>query len=93
VLADWRTAPIHEKLRAMLGLLEKVTLAPTTVTATDMEPLLQLGITEQAIEDALLVCAGFNIIARLADAFDVHVPTPQQFAMAGAMLLKFGYGQ
>jgi hypothetical protein len=31
VLDDWRTAAINEKLRAMLGFLEKLTLSPNSV--------------------------------------------------------------
>jgi len=31
VLRDWRTAPLDPKLRATLGFLEKLTLAPTEV--------------------------------------------------------------
>lgn len=88
---DWRTAPLNEKLRAMLGLLEKVTLTPARVSPADVEPLLALGITAQAIKDALLVCAYFNMIARLADAFDVSIPSPAGFAQTGKRLLDHGY--
>jgi alkylhydroperoxidase family enzyme len=31
ILEDWRTAPVNERMRAMLGFLEKVTLTPTEV--------------------------------------------------------------
>lgn len=75
----------------MLGLLEKTTLTPALVSAQDLLPLLAMGVSEQAIKDALLICACFNVIARLADAFDVAVPTAEQFAFAGEMLLKYGY--
>lgn len=88
---DWRSAPIHEKLRATLGLLEKVTLTPALVTPADIQPLLTLGISPQAIEDALLVCAYFNIISRVADSFDVAIPSAAEFANTGTYLLDHGY--
>ncbi len=91
VLNDWHTAPIDEKLRLMLGLLEKVTLFPAEVSPSDVQPLVAAGITEQAIEDALIVCASFNIIARVADAFDVAIPSAEGFAHTAEFLLEHGY--
>jgi alkylhydroperoxidase family enzyme len=91
VLNDWRTAPIDEKMRLTLGLLEKVTLSPVEVSSTDVQPLLAAGISEQAIEDALIICAGFNIISRIADALDVAIPSPEGFVRTGEALLDHGY--
>jgi alkylhydroperoxidase family enzyme len=71
--------------------LEKVTLTPQLVTPADVLPLLQIGISQQAIEDALLVCACFNMIARIADALDVSIPSPEGFALTGERLLAHGY--
>jgi len=70
VLADWRTAPIDERLRGMLGYLEAVTLRPGEVTAADAEAVRAAGVSDQGMVDALLVCAYFNLIDRLADSFD-----------------------
>jgi hypothetical protein len=75
----------------MLGLLEKVTLSPAEVSPSDVLPLLAAGISEQAIEDALIICAGFNIISRIADALDVAIPSPEGFARTGEALLDHGY--
>ncbi len=75
----------------MLGLLEKVTLTPAQVASADVEPLLVMGIGQQAIEDALLICACFNMIARVADALDVAIPSAEGFALTAERLLKDGY--
>ncbi len=69
VLEDWRTAPIDEGLRAMLGYLAKVTRTPDEVTAADADAVRAAGVSDDKIEDALGVCFGFNLIARLADSF------------------------
>ena len=91
VLDDWRTAPIDEKLRVTLGLLEKVTLTPGEVGPGDITPLHAAQISEQAIEDALVVCALFNIIDRVADALDVAIPSAEGFARTAERLLEQGY--
>ena len=43
VLEDYRTAPIDERLRAMLGLLETFTLHPERLTASIIRPVLAAG--------------------------------------------------
>lgn len=91
VLRDWRHAPIDEKVRATLGLLEKVTLSPAEVGPNDIAPLRAVGVSEQAIEDALVVCALFNIIDRLADSLDVAIPSIEGFARTAERLLEQGY--
>ena len=74
-----------------LGLLEKVTLAPWKIGPEDIAPLKAEGVSEQAIEDALVVCALFNIIDRMADALDVAIPTAEGFARTADRLLEHGY--
>jgi uncharacterized peroxidase-related enzyme len=91
VLADWRTAPIDPKLRATLGFLEKLTLTPAAVGPADLTPLRAAGVSDNAIEDAIQVCALFSIFNRLADSFSFHLPGPDDYAALGGFLLKRGY--
>ncbi|HVH09494.1 MAG TPA: hypothetical protein VM736_06830 [Gemmatimonadales bacterium] len=91
VLADWRTAPLDPKLRATLGFLEQLTLAPTDVTPQDLAPLRAAGITDEAIENAINVCVLFNVYDRLADAFSFYLPGPDGHRAGGRALLKRGY--
>jgi alkylhydroperoxidase family enzyme len=74
-----------------LGLLEKVTLTPWKIRPEDIAPLRAEGVSEQAIEDAFVVCALFNIIDRMADALDVAIPTAEGFARTADRLLEQGY--
>jgi alkylhydroperoxidase family enzyme len=53
----------------MLGYLEAVTLRPESVGAADAAALRAADVSDDAIVDALLVCAYFNLIDRLADTF------------------------
>ena len=91
-LKDWRTAPVNEKVRAMLGFLEKVTLTPAEVGPEDILPLRAVGLNDQAIQEALYVCTMFNMIDRWADAFDFHIPSEKGFQKGGQTQYKRGYG-
>lgn len=91
VLNNWQTAPVNEKMRRTLRLLEKVTLRPSEVGPEDIVPLRAVGVNDVAIEDALTVCALFNIIDRMADALDVAIPSPEEFVKTGERLLEHGY--
>ena len=75
----------------MLGFLEKMTLAPESLSAADVQPLRVAGLSDAAIEDAIHVCALFNVYDRLADSFKFEVPDDAGFAMSATMLLKRGY--
>ena len=91
MLADWRTAPLDAKLRAALGFLEKLTLTPGEVRPSDIAPLRAAGVSDEAIEDAIHVCALFNIYDRLADALGWYLPGPDGYAAGGRNLMRRGY--
>ena len=91
VLADWRTAPVDAKVRATLGFLEKLTLAPAELRPADVEPLRAAGVSDAAIEDAIHVCVLFNIYDRLADSLTFHLPGPDGYAASGRSLMQRGY--
>ena len=74
-----------------LALLRKVTRAHGEVSAGDVKPVLAAGVSRQAIEDALGVCFAFNVITRLADAFEFHVGPRAEFDASARSLLTRGY--
>ena len=91
VLADYRTAPIDEKLRAMLGFLETFTQRPDELTAADVRAVLATGVSREAIRDAMYVAFLFNTYDRLADTLGWELPEDGYYAKAGKFLLKQGY--
>ena len=91
VLDDWRTAPIDTKLRAMLGFLEKLTLAPADIGPEDIRPLQEEGVSKQAIEDAIYVCTFFNIIDRIADSLNFAVPPVERFSRSARSPGTYSY--
>ena len=91
VLDDYRTAPIDEKLRAMLGLLETFTLHPEQLSASGIRAVLATGVTREAVREAFYVAFLFNTYDRLADTLGWELPEQGYYAKAGQFLLKKGY--
>lgn len=75
----------------MLRLLEIFTLRPEQIKAADVRPVLQAGVTREAIRDAFYVAFLFNVYDRLADTLGWELPDPRYYAKAGQFLLKKGY--
>jgi len=90
-LADYRTAPIAEPLRATLGFLETMTRTPKTLGPADARALLEAGVTSAALADAIAVATLFAIITRYANALAFAIPTGAEFDKAATMLLRRGY--
>ena len=92
MLEDWRTAPIDGKLRLTLGFLQKLTMQPAEVGPEDVAPLRTAGVRDEAILDAIAICALFSLIDRVADALGFEVPSQNDFARSASRMLKRGYG-
>jgi uncharacterized peroxidase-related enzyme len=90
-LADFRVAPISERLKATLAFLEIMTLRPMELSAGDARAVVNAGVSAEALMDAIAVGALFCIVTRYADALDFAVPTTSEFDRAANMLLKRGY--
>lgn len=91
MLEDYRTAPIDEKLRSMLGLLETFTLQPGQLSPSKVREVLAAGVTREAIRDAFYVAFLFNTYDRLADTLGWELPDPRYYVKSGQFLLKKGY--
>lgn len=91
IRADYRTAQISEKLRAMLALLETFTLYPDQMTAEKVRVVMAAGASKDAIRDAFYVAFLFNTYDRLADTLGWELPDDAYYLKAGQRLLKHGY--
>jgi alkylhydroperoxidase family enzyme len=91
VESDWRTSPVSEKVRATLGFLEKLTLRPETVTTADATAVRDAGVSEEALVDAIHICALFSMIVRLADSLGWDVPPFDSFYDRADGMLESGY--
>lgn len=75
----------------MLGFIETMTLRPEALTAESLVPLRTAGLSDAAIEEAIHVCAQFNIYTRMADSLAFDVPAQAAFDRSARMLLTRGY--
>lgn len=91
MLADYRTAPISEAEKTLLAFMEKVNRNSPTITERDVEPVRQAGWSDEAIYDAVNVCALFNFYNRWVDATGVHDMTQQEYLLSGKRLAERGY--
>jgi alkylhydroperoxidase family enzyme len=91
ILEDYRTAPIDEKLRATLGLLETFTLDHERLGPDDVRAVLATGVTREAVRDAFYVAFLFNTYDRLADTLGWELPEKEFYRKSGQFLLKKGY--
>jgi len=69
-----------------------VTLEPAEVTAADVDAARAAGVSDEAIEDALAVCFGFNMIDRVADSLGFDCPPAELHAAYAGQFLAEGYG-
>jgi hypothetical protein len=91
VFADPGTAPIAPGLRAALGLVRKLTLAPEEVGVDDLRAILSAGVSEDAVRDAIYVCFAFNLIDRVSDALGFDLMNEREYRRGARVLLKIGY--
>jgi uncharacterized peroxidase-related enzyme len=68
---DWKSAPLSEADRAMLGYVEKLTLRAVSIGRDDIETLRAHGFDDTAILQINLIASWFNYINRVADGLGV----------------------
>ena len=91
MLADWRTAPVDDRVAATLALLETMTLRPDELDADEVRRVLDAGVSEQGVVDALYVGFLFNTIDRIADALGFETVSEEQYGKGADRLLQHGY--
>lgn len=79
------------RVRAALALLETMTLRPDELKVADVTPLLQAGVSEAGVVDALYVGFVFNTIDRIADSLGFLAVTPEGYGKSADRILKHGY--
>ena len=92
VLSDMQTAPITEKMKALLNIAEKVRRDGRTVTTQDIERAREEGADDQAIHDTVLIAAAFCMFNRYVDGLATGSPAePEAYKESGVRLASHGY--
>jgi hypothetical protein len=71
VLDDFRSAPIDAKFAELLVLVEKAARRAWDITRDDIDAVRAAGWSDEAIYDAITVCALFNFYTTWVDASGV----------------------
>jgi uncharacterized peroxidase-related enzyme len=91
VLADYTRAPISEREKKLFEFIVKVNRNSVNIGPGDIENLHGAGWTDEAIYDAMTVCALFNFYNRWIDASGVHEMPAEAHRMGGKRLAQHGY--
>ena len=94
VKADFTTAPISEKLKALLAIAGKVQQDGKLVTSEDVKAARNAGATDMEIHDTVLIAAAFSMYNRYVDGLGTWQPhDPDMYAQMGQHLAREGYTQ
>lgn len=91
VLADFRSAPISDREKALFAFLERVNRESAAIRREDVDALRAAGWSDEAIYDAVTVCALFNFFNRWIDATGVQDMPAAAYAMSGKRMAEHGY--
>jgi uncharacterized peroxidase-related enzyme len=90
LLTDLDTAPVDEKMRAVLRYVGKLTTSLSRLTDEDAAAVLAAGWDERALHDAVMVCALFNFMNRMVNGLGIKADDAY-FALSGKRLRDGGY--
>jgi alkylhydroperoxidase family enzyme len=92
VCADYRTAPISAKLKALLAIAEQVQVDGKRVTKELVDTARAEGATDLDIHDTVLIAAAFCMYNRYVDGLATWQPRePQMYVEMGKMMAEQGY--
>jgi alkylhydroperoxidase family enzyme len=91
VLDDFRSAPIGDKEKALFAFIEKMNRESNRLAPDDVAAAKAAGWSEEALYDAISVCALFNFYNKWIDATGVSDMPAAAYAMSGERLATFGY--
>jgi uncharacterized peroxidase-related enzyme len=91
VLSDYSSAPISAGLKATLAFLETMTLRPAELTEWDARTVLESGVSEQSLADAIAVGTVFNLVTRYVNALNFTIPTAHKLRRVADLLARSGY--
>ena len=93
MLADFRTAPIDDREKALFAFIEKMNAQSNLIRREDVDRVKAAGWSEEAIYDAITVCALFKFYNAWIDATGVHDLPASGYEMSGKRLATQGYAR
>jgi len=91
VIADLDSAPIPEPEKVLLRFIRRVNGASFELSRDEVATVVAAGFSEEAIYDAISVCALFNFYNRWCDGAGVNPMAPEHHALGGKRMAENGY--
>jgi uncharacterized peroxidase-related enzyme len=92
VKADYTSAAISDKLKALLNIAGKVRVGGKQVSAEDVAAAREQGATDIEIHDTVLIAAAFCMFNRYVDGLATFAPSePEDYLESGQMIVDLGY--
>jgi alkylhydroperoxidase family enzyme len=91
VLNDYPTAPIDDREKTLFAFIDKMNAVSNLVTREDIDHVKAAGWSEEAIYDAISVCALFKFYNAWIDATGVHDLPAAAYEMSGKRMAAEGY--
>jgi alkylhydroperoxidase family enzyme len=91
VLRDYTTAPIADAEKALFAFIDKLNRDSSALRQMDVDQAKAAGWTEEALYDAITVCALFNFYNKWIDGSGVSDMPAAAYAASGRRLATVGY--
>ena len=91
VLQDYRTAPIDAREKALFAFIEKMNRQSSVLRQGDVDEAKAAGWSDEALYDAITVCALFNFYNKWIDASGVSDMPAAAYEASGQRLATVGY--
>ena len=83
LLASIDSAAISDRLKPIFRFVKKLTEESGNIVQADADAVFTAGWDESALEDAIAVCAFFNMVNRIADGHGLKALHPEPLAALG----------
>ncbi len=91
LMDDLSGSAVDEKLKPILAYVGKLTLTPAKMTQADADAVYAAGWEEQALFDAICVCALFNFMNRIVEGSGIKAnPLAESAETKAARLIRMG---
>jgi uncharacterized peroxidase-related enzyme len=92
VIRDPATAPVSDKMRALLNIAGKVQESGLAVTSDDIDAAHAAGATDNEVHDAVLIAAAFCMFNRYVDGLATWAPDDDaSYDMMSEVIVEHGY--
>ncbi len=91
MLEDYRSAPIDDREKALFAFIEKMNEQSNLVRRDDVDRVKAMGWSDEAVYDAITVCALFRFYNAWIDATGVHDLPASAYDMSGKRMAAQGY--